>query len=300
MKKTRIFLLIFCCLLTEILAGCGQKAESTGYTIYFPCTGETFSAAAVEGETKTLAEGKEPVEGLMNLLLAGPEKENLTSVIPSGVSLQGWSLAKGVLTVDLSSRYGTLSGIDLTLADYSITMTLCQIPDVKTVRITVDGEEISYRDHQDLNQKDVLMTIHRDEPEERTVNLYFPKTDGKGLGQENRRIELTGDDTLAMTVLQAMVDGPKGKDLEGFLTAGDVLSAEIRDGTCNLNLSASFGQGLKEEGDESWLLVDALVDTLCQLDSVTAVRFLQEGAAMKNIGSIPLSQPLTSDYTVVH
>ena len=46
----------------------------------------------------------------------------------------------GLLTVDFSSTYGTLSGIDLTLADYSVVLTLTQLEEVETVMITVGGE----------------------------------------------------------------------------------------------------------------------------------------------------------------
>ena len=38
--------------------------------------------------------------------------------IPSGVTLRKWTLYNGLLTVDFSSGYGVLSGIDPTLADY--------------------------------------------------------------------------------------------------------------------------------------------------------------------------------------
>ena len=58
------------------------------------------------------------------------------------MSLRSWTLNNGLLTVDFSSTYGTLSGIDLTLADYSVVLTLTQLEEVETVMITV-GERCS-------------------------------------------------------------------------------------------------------------------------------------------------------------
>lgn len=38
--------------------------------------------------------------------------------------------------------------MELSLADYAITLTLTQLPDVARVRITVLGEELDYRSRQ--------------------------------------------------------------------------------------------------------------------------------------------------------
>ncbi len=82
------------------------------------------------------------------------QREDLTSAIPEGVTLRKWTLYNGLLTVDFTSGYGTLSGIDLTLADYSVVLTLTQLEGVETVMITVDGEMLAYRDHQRLTAED--------------------------------------------------------------------------------------------------------------------------------------------------
>ena len=88
--------------------------------------------------------------------MAQPRGENLTSALPEGVSLRSWTLNNGLLTVDFSSTYGTLSGIDLTLADYSVVLTLTQLEEVETVMITVGGEMLSYRDHQRMTAEDIV------------------------------------------------------------------------------------------------------------------------------------------------
>ena len=95
------------------------------------------------------------VEGLLNSLLSGPSEEGLLRTIPDGVTLRGWTLENGLLTVDFSSRYGSLSGIALTLADYSVVLTLTQLDTVDTVMITAEGDLLSYRDHQRLTAADV-------------------------------------------------------------------------------------------------------------------------------------------------
>ena len=108
------------------------------------------------GERHTLDPQGDPVEQLLDLVLAQPQEETLASAIPQGVSLRKWTLNNGLLTVDFSSGYGGLSGVDLTLADYSVVLTLSQVEGVETVMITAGGEMLSYRDHQRLTAQDAL------------------------------------------------------------------------------------------------------------------------------------------------
>lgn len=142
-----------------LATGCvAHSLEGNPYQVYFLNQAED-GTQALRAEGRTLPAQEEVVEELLQALLAGPESENLERTIPSNVVLRGWSLSKGLLTVDFSSRYGSLSGIDLTLADYSVVLTLTQLEEVEAVMITVEGELLTYRDHQRLTPQDVQGTI---------------------------------------------------------------------------------------------------------------------------------------------
>lgn len=152
--------LLLALLTLTLLAGCGQQTgEESGYLVYYRNQAAVDSAGAAEAlvaERHTLDPSADPVEGLLELVMAQPRGENLTSALPEGVSLRSWTLNNGLLTVDFSSTYGTLSGIDLTLADYSVVLTLTQLEEVETVMITVGGEMLSYRDHQRMTAEDIV------------------------------------------------------------------------------------------------------------------------------------------------
>ena len=90
----------------------------------------------------------------MNALLSGPAGSDLRSPFPEGTRLLGVEIRGSHAKVDLSAAYRSLSGIDLTLADYSVVLTLTQLEGVETVMITVDGEMLAYRDHQRLTAED--------------------------------------------------------------------------------------------------------------------------------------------------
>lgn len=153
-----ILLLIVC-----LTAGClSQREKEMIYPVYF-LSAQVGQEEVLVPEQRSLPQGSDPVEGILELLLEGPAGENLTRTIPSGVTLRGWSLKNGLLTVDFSARYGTLSGIALTLADYSVVLTLSKLDEVQAVMITADGELLPYRDHQRLTAEDAWVVMGSEE-----------------------------------------------------------------------------------------------------------------------------------------
>lgn len=153
--------LLLVLLLTLGLSGCLEQEQGTVYDVYYrnQAEGEENALAA---EKRTLPQDTEPVEGLLQLLLDEPQSEDLEKAIPEGVRVRKWSIHNGLLTVDFSSAYASLSGINLTLADYSVVLTLTQLEEVDTVMITADGEMLAYRDHQRLTAEDAWSVLAPD------------------------------------------------------------------------------------------------------------------------------------------
>ena len=284
-------------LLFALCACQDMGADTASYEVYYRSGAGSFGQAALCPQTRGVPEGQPPVEALLGYLLDGPEGETLVRAIPSGVTLRGWSLHDGVLTVDFSGQYATLSGVDLSLADYSVALTLGQLDGVSSVVTTVEGDRITYRDHQNLVVSDVLFAIYRSEPVEREVQLYFPREDGSGLLEEARILSLGKDDGLTMAVLLALADGPQGGEGLAVLPNGAVLSAEVRSEICYLNLAGSFSAMASGNEADDRLVIEAVVQTLCSLDTISAVRFLSEGEPMLRYGTMDVSEHLTGKET---
>ena len=116
---------------------------------------------ALRSEERTLEDGglstEELAAALVAELLKGPADPTLKSPFPKGNGPELSAEQKGTeLRVDLSAAYSTLSGVELSLADYAITLTLTQLPDVARVRITVAGRELDYRSRQVFLARDIL------------------------------------------------------------------------------------------------------------------------------------------------
>lgn len=154
MRKQILVLL----LLTLLLSACGgrERPDPEGPVLWFCAGGESHGPALCAQPY----EGEVQPEDLLTALLAGPAGEGFTSPFPRGVTLRRctWDEERpGVLLVDLSEQYGALADVSLSLADYSIVLTLSQVEGVESVEITAGGRMVNYRSHQTLSVREAVL-----------------------------------------------------------------------------------------------------------------------------------------------
>lgn len=301
MTKRALLLLLAAALLAA--AGCavreGGSGKGTEYLVYYSALSDPDGKSAVEGEPHTLPAERETVPGLMELLLARPGSDGLTSPFPAGLRLRSWELEEGQLHLDLSEEYDRLSGVDLTLADACLILTFSQVEGVESVYVTVEGHELPYRSIQQLSAGDILLAGGADEPMAMGIDLWYLTPGGQALGVERRQIVKTADQTLVQAVLAAWAEGPEGEGLRSCLPEGsEIRSAELRDGVCVVDLSQGYLDGLPGSEKTAALTVYALVNTLCELDGVEAVQLYVEGEPAPAAGGLPLDRALIQDTSL--
>lgn len=295
---------VFLCAVMLLAAGCAtanQEAdrEEPHYQIYFREADLKAAASgdALRSESVTL-EGVDPADtqamsvALMTRLMEGPTDPTLKSTIPISTQLLSMEVDRGHAIVDLSAAYGSLSGVNLALADYAITLTLSQLPEIFSVHITVRGQELAYREKQIFKASDVLLTPEGDVVSTVPVTLYFLREDGT-LVPTQRTLELYEGDTQVNAVVKALEGGPMESDLYGVMPEGfRVRSAWLEEETCYVNLSS--GQ-LKNMANLTGLrgAIDALQRSLCSLESVEEVRFLVDGEYARSYGAVKIEEAYT-------
>lgn len=277
------------------VAGCSTSQGEGAVSLWYPTDLEHWNNATTALDT-TPYTGEMTVPDLMTALLEGPpEGSFLVSPFPEGTDLQQWKQEGKRLTVDLSWVYGDLAGIELTLADYCITLTLTQLDGVEEVCITANGSQLPYRDRQVFTAQDVMFTGAEEEPVEVTAALHFRRKGSQELGFEFRVFQLTENDSVAQVVLNALLAGPQDEGLERILpTDLQVLSVRQEGKVCYVDLSGAF---LREVPAEEWqqrMVIDSLVNTLCSLENVEQVQLLVEGQNLEWYGDILVSQPTQS------
>lgn len=283
--KNRLALLLCCSLLFSCCA-CydgAQGEEETAYQLYFMAKDleEEPGGGALRTENVYLrdmedAAPQELAEALVTELLKGPLDERLKSPIPAGTALLSLEVAGSRALVDLSAAYGTLSGVALTLADYAVTLTLTQLPDISLVKITVRGQELAYRDKQVFTARDVLLAPEGDVVSTVPATLYFLDTDGHLAGEE-RTLSLYEGDTQVSAVARALEGGPESKELASALPEGfRVKSVWLEEDVCYVNLSSALLEDPLTE-EQLTVALRALKRSLCSLETVSETQFLVDG-----------------------
>ena len=206
--RGRYGLLLGAVLLALLCAACGPaegEAEENGYLLYFrekdltaSSGGDVFQTEAVEIEEGL--DTQTAVENLVKHLLEGPRSELLRGTLPAGTTLLSARVEGSRAVVDFSAAYSTLSGVRLTMADYAVTLTLTQLPEITSVKITVQGQELAYRDKQVFTARDVLLSSEEDVVSTVEAVLYFLNEEGR-LTEERRTLDLYEGDTQAAAVI---------------------------------------------------------------------------------------------------
>ena len=274
--------------LALLLAACAvprEEADTDGYELYYTVWPDKGGGDAIGACRIQLAEGAAQdtdalAEELLKQLLSPPALDGLRSPFPEGTRLQMVSVAGGRATVDLSEQYAQLSGIDLSVADCCVTLTLTQLTGINAVRVTVNGRELPYRKTQLLTAADALLSGRGDALRPINVSLYFLDTQTGLLRAQAQTLALYEGQSRVSAVLDALLRGPEDDSGLRALLPEDfsVLSSRIDDGVCYVNLSGAAP--LPEDETLRALAVESLARSILSLSGVDEAQFLVDGEAL--------------------
>ena len=275
----RLFVFLLAALLLTACAAEPEQPSPDDYTLYYAASlGMSAGGDAIRGCTVSVAdsaamETQTLAETLLMLLLSEPKDDALRSPFPSGTSLQKLTVAGGRAQVDLSAQYGRLSGIDLSIADACVTLTLTQLRGVYAVRITANGRELPYRDTQLLTAADALLSSGEDVTRPINVSLYFLDRATGELRSQAQTLMLYEGQTRVSAVLDALKRGPAGDDTLAALLGDDVtlVSSHTENGVCYVELS-----GVRETAEDETKALESLERSLLSLDGVEGVQLIAD------------------------
>ena len=288
-------------LLLFALTGCangGAWDDRTYLKLYYPAPldsaqgGDAIAHVNIAWDDMSQEDTQTQAERVLMLLMGECEEDGFTVPVPRGTLLRHCRVENGVAHVDFSEAYGTLSGMKLTVADYCVALSLTQITGVEQVAITVDGQELAYRDSQRFRARDVLFTDTDEPVRTLTTWLYFPNGQGH-LIAERRELTLHEGQVRCGVVMDALMEGPAGETLLPLLPEGfAVLTVRLDEGTCYLNLPSSDTELLPDGEAAQQLLMQGIVNSLCAVSGVRQVQLLQDGTMIARFGLVDVSQPL--------
>lgn len=280
MWKRLLPALLCLCLLT----GCGGAdalGNEDGLLLYYAASldthrgGDAIDYVTISWSQLPQEDKQAQAEAVLALLLGQCGEENFRSPIPSGTVLRSVEVKGRTAWVDFSGSYGQLSGMALTIADYCVTLSLTQLEGIHAVRITVNGQELDYRDSNLFLAGDVLLTSMDDVARMLTAQLYFPDANGVLLAEERLLTQYEGQ-SAADVVLSALAEGPAEEGLKPLIPEGVTdITARVEENVCQLNLPSESWAAL--ESDTAAVVLQGIVRSLQSLEGISTVQVYVDG-----------------------
>ncbi|MDO4739428.1 MAG: GerMN domain-containing protein [Eubacteriales bacterium] len=205
----------------------------------------------------------------------------LKTVLPENTQIE-LDIAGGVAKLDLSDEATMLTDAQSESVMVSaIVQTLTEFDTVDSVRITVEGQELSKLPNGTpiagvLTRKQINLESTALEPDGATpVTLYFPAGEGSLLVPVTRMVYGSGDIDTAVLEL---AKGPRASgQLENALP-GDVglIGVKVVDGVAIVNFTGEFMK-IVEQSDGGRMALRALMLTCAGFEGVDGVRVLVDG-----------------------
>lgn len=260
------------------------------------------------------------IRALIDALKAGPQDEACAiASIPEGVELMDDSpairtLSSGERVLDLNfsstlANYLAFSGLDVWELAGSLSLTMCSfLPELDAVRIMVNGEAISMCELDDGIVRFPDGLIHRQVFSGKigsTATLFLSNDAGR-LQPVRRAVSMRSAQSPRSLLTELLryagkEDGTLFFPLPSGIYPEDFLGVQASGGIARVNLSGSFYrscQGLDEQRERA--LVYSMINTLCTLQGIRAVRFYVEGRPADTLsGSIYLKSVLLPNPGIV-
>jgi len=297
----RIF--IFMLALVLLLSACGREAAPDGDGVEISVyrvikeeyrSGDSFVRAEMlssgDSQTDTL------VRGASYALMSTPEDVELISAVPPGVRIEDTSFSGRTASVTVNEGYMELSGIEKTLLDACITLTMCSIPGVDYVSFRTEGGEAIGS----MSSEDILLknTITSDKLIE--LRLYFPKADENLLACEYRQVSLDEDMPVERHIIDELLKGPQNDRLVPVLPENTaVLSVYTQDGLCTVSFSENFLSGEEYSQGDIQLAVFSIVNSITCLSTVDRVQINVRNNTEQKLGDFDISQPFARRNAII-
>ena len=300
--KNRIAIMLCIAAITLLLSSCdGKQDQMMIKAAYMASSGE--ESIQLIDRSIDHAEGEALYRAVIETIIKSPNDERYTSVFPTNTTVEKvnfydtYGNYSGVVVATMGGGYQDLEGIDKTIADYCIVMSICELEGVSGVVICCE-QLPSIIAAKVMQPEDIIMNAKSLRTTQYTVSLWYPSAEKKGeLEQTEKTVVATVDTEAAEIVFRALMSISTESDGVRFInSATNVLSVNIEKGICYLNLSEEFMKFFCYSPDGENLTVRAIVNSLCELEEVDAVQFVIDGRFVSYEENKLMSDPIEAKY----
>jgi len=229
----------------------------------------------------------------------------LKKAIPDTVTVNGYTLADGLLTVDFGESYNVLNPQVEVLCRTAVVCTLNQIDGVDYVAFTIGG--VPYGQTGDdktvtaMKASDFISGLRGDlaDKNKDDFKLYFANKKATKLKEYNLKNASYSGKSKEQFIVEQLIKGPqKGKYTATLTNDTELISVATAGNICYVDFGDNF---LTEQSTVSnKLVIYSIVNSLLELDNIHKVQISVEGdSALKYHDDISLAEPFIRNLDLV-
>ncbi len=273
----------------------GDYSKTRWVNVYYASAEPGDGEEVIRAEKCEIPQGdlEQTVYAIYLQSLRKPISNSLKSLIPQDAELSGVGISDGTVTLDLSAEYEQTDMFERTLADYCLTLSLCELEGVRDVTILVQGKPSSERKSQNLTPDDIVLSDLNLVGFSKKLKLYFPDMSYSELSLELRDALSNGTESEALLVIKALAEGPSQRGLCGVVPYGTkVHSVKVLGDVCVIDFSSEFINNLLPDENAERMCISAIAKSLSEIGGIEQVQIFVDGEEHAAFKYFDISSPL--------
>lgn len=276
--------LVIACLMMILTDGC-SKTEEKGTPVDISYLNKNETKLVTETHYFESEDTKERIVEVLTLLCSVPDNKELKATLTTGINIITYSYDGEQVIVSLGEKYRELPKTTEVLTRAALVRSLTNIPGVRYVMITVNGESLT-----DLSGNAIgIMTADmfvdnagtQVETVENKVNLrlYFANESGDGLITVNRELTHNADVSnvpMEKLVVEQLISGPANDKSYPTISPGTkLINSTVKDGVCYLTFDSTLITAVNNVTTD--VTIYSIVNSLVELSNINKVQIAIEG-----------------------
>lgn len=290
LKKKKMLLSLIVCLAALLSAACGNRESREGKPDYLVYYVNYDNTGVLSSEYEAESTDRDAIlEELLLQLGTVPERLEYHAPLASGFTLLDYSLSEGQLLLNFDEDYKKQEIITEILMRAAIVRTLMQVPEVQYVSFLVNSQPLTDASGNVVGVMNNDTFIHNAGNEINTyekvrLHLYFANESGSGLKDVYRTKVYNSNISVERLIVDELIAGPletdtgtsqKGTAYPVINPETKVVSVNIRDGICYVNLDSGFLNQIYNTTPE--VTIYAIANSLAELSNVNKVQISING-----------------------
>lgn len=279
-----------------------QNPETKALNISLYFFNETEDTIVSEDRELTYENEEYLVDAVLKELKKGPLNSKNKPIFTKDVEVLSIENNNKDIKIDLSHHLLFDGNSKNLLTTYAIVKSLCQLSDVNSVMVTCRGKEITATDGTVigyLSDKDIDLVTDTMTKDSKKITLYFSDKNGDCLIKENRTIKVTDTNPIEQYIVNELIKGTQLSDAKSLITQDtELISAQTTENVCFVNFKSGFVEKNSGDAKKEKLIIYSIVNSLCEIDTVSSVQFLVDGKKIEKFGNIDILNTFTKDENI--